>query len=609
MAEQFSGSSVSPMDAVSKVELSVSCSNLKDMDVFSKSDPVVFLYEKRGKEWQKIGRTEVIDNNLNPKFSKTFVVDFRFEEVQTLNFAVYDVDDKRHVDDTRRHDFIGAVECSLADIVAAGQQYKRTLRKGGEVRGQIILQAEEVQESKSVIQMRLSASKLDKKDLFGKSDPFVEIAKAQEGGSFTVVYRSKPIMKTLDPSWPLFEISIQKLCSGDWDRTLRLSVWDWNRSGSHDFIGQCTTSLRDICIEKGGQVCQLDLINPELKKKKKKYTKSGTLNFTAVRVIPVHSFVDYIKGGCQINLLVAIDFTASNGKPHLPTSLHYISPYKENEYVFAIKSVGSVLAPYDTDQMIPVFGFGARLPPGGQVSHCFPLSFNYHNPEVNGIQGILDAYYNALRQVDLFGPTNFSSFLDKTMEYCNASPISQNSQNYFILLVITDGVISDMQRTVDRIVAASKLPLSIVIVGVGGADFTNMEILDADDTPLISQSGVKMSRDIVQFVPLRQFQNQTGANFSLSRETLAEIPGQFLSYMKSRRITPNPPVLRHRDSTFSIHGRPSSNPAGGMASSPPPYPGPLGPGAPPINQQHYPPTSYPATNPAYSYQTAPPYPI
>ena len=31
-----------------------------------------------------------------------------------------------------------------------------------------------------------------------------------------------------------------------------------------------------------------------------------------------------------------------------------------------------------------------------------------------------------------------------------------------------------MQRTVDRIVAASKLPLSIVIVGVGGADFTNM---------------------------------------------------------------------------------------------------------------------------------------
>lgn len=68
MAEQFSGSSgVAPQDAVSKVELSVSCTNLKDMDVFSKSDPVVFLHEMRGREWQKLGRTEVIDNNLNPK--------------------------------------------------------------------------------------------------------------------------------------------------------------------------------------------------------------------------------------------------------------------------------------------------------------------------------------------------------------------------------------------------------------------------------------------------------------------------------------------------------------------------------------------------------------
>lgn len=68
-SEQFSSSSVAPLDAVSKVELSISCTNLKDMDVFSKSDPIVFLYEKRGREWQKIGRTEVIDNNLNPKVS------------------------------------------------------------------------------------------------------------------------------------------------------------------------------------------------------------------------------------------------------------------------------------------------------------------------------------------------------------------------------------------------------------------------------------------------------------------------------------------------------------------------------------------------------------
>ncbi len=58
-----------PLETVTKVELSLRCTNLKDLDVFSKSDPVVFLYERSSPSaaWTKLGRTEVIDNNLNPQ--------------------------------------------------------------------------------------------------------------------------------------------------------------------------------------------------------------------------------------------------------------------------------------------------------------------------------------------------------------------------------------------------------------------------------------------------------------------------------------------------------------------------------------------------------------
>jgi len=63
-----------------------------------------------------------------------------------------------------------------------------------------------------------------------------------------------------------------------------------------------------------------------------------------------------------------------------------------------------------------------------------------------------------------------------------------------------------MDKTIDEIVRGSELPLSIVIVGVGNADFESMEILDADINPLFSQKYKKyMSRDIVQFVPFRDF--------------------------------------------------------------------------------------------------------
>ncbi len=48
-----------------------------------------------------------------------------------------------------------------------------------------------------------------------------------------------------------------------------------------------------------------------------------------------------------------------------------------------------------------------------------------------------------------------------------------------------------------QIVEASVLPLSIVIVGVGDADFSAMKVLDADDVPL-SYKGKSMARDIVQ---------------------------------------------------------------------------------------------------------------
>lgn len=39
-----------------------------------------------------------------------------------------------------------------------------------------------------------------------------------------------------------------------------------------------------------------------------------------------------------------------------------------------------------------------------------------------------------------------------------------------------DGVITDLQETKDALVKASDLPLSILIVGVGGADYKEMEV-------------------------------------------------------------------------------------------------------------------------------------
>jgi hypothetical protein len=53
-----------------------------------------------------------------------------------------------------------------------------------------------------------------------------------------------------------------------------------------------------------------------------------------------------------------------------------------------------------------------------------------------------------------------------------------------VLLLLTDGAVTDVEATREAVVHASKLPMSVIIVGVGGADFQAMEQLDADGGPL-----------------------------------------------------------------------------------------------------------------------------
>lgn len=91
------------------------------------------------------------------------------------------------------------------------------------------------------------------------------------------------------------------------------------------------------------------------------------------------------------------------------------------------------------------------------------------------------------------------------------------------MLILTDGVINDMQKTIDEIVRGSELPVAIIIVGVGDADFTSMEVLDGDEEALYSSAYRKyMSADIVQFVPFNEFKNSPHL---LAKEVLDEIPG------------------------------------------------------------------------------------
>jgi hypothetical protein len=113
-------------------------------------------------------------------------------------------------------------------------------------------------------------------------------------------------------------------------------------------------------------------------------------------------------------------------------------------------------------------------------------------------------------------------------------------QTYTILLILTDGAVSDPQATAVCLDQVSDAPLSVVIIGVGDADFTSMKFLDDSSKP--------GKRDIAQFV---EFNKHKNSSIALTSETLNEIPDQLVGYFQSKGIAPLPPLNRS-DSTMSI---------------------------------------------------------
>ena len=501
------------------IELHVAAKDLADMDIITVSDPVCALYVWDGNGWKEFGRTEVVWNNLNPEWVTYFTVQYVFEMRQPLSFRVYDVDSDNAK--LSAQDFIGQADIELSQIVSNNGTTQLELRLPGKdkKRGTLYITPESVTNSGSIVECQIKAKNLKNLHWIGGNSPFFVISKSSEGGRFLPIYQSEVNKKM---RWKQFSVPFQQLCNCDPDRPLKISFMDYRRTSHAVLIGSAETTYTRMS----------ELLMSDIEIKDDKGQTTGVFSIQFMQLQQKYTFYDFLRGGVQLNLITAIDFTASNRDPRDPKSLHYSGVDFLNAYERCIRSVGEVLCPYDSDQSFPVFGFGAKV--GGIINHCFPLTFNPQAPCVQGLEGIIGAYRNALAQVQLSGPTLFSHVIRAASQIAVES--WRESRTYTILLIITDGIINDMMDTKDAIVEAGRLPLSIIIVGVGNNDFSAMDVLDADDVPLVSRAGYTMERDLVQFVPFNQFANK---HYSvLAAEVLDEVPRQLVEWAELNGIRP-----------------------------------------------------------------------
>ena len=512
--------------------LKFKCENLPNMDFLSKTDWFLVLYELSSQQkWTEVGRTEIIEDNLNPEFIQAVQVVYNFEEDQKYKIEAYDADDfDQPILPLEKANYIGEVCFDIQRLVSRqDRSLQLTLaNKKSNNRGTVIMTFEEGKSPHNqILELSLKAEESE----FSDNASYFYIIGAITN---TIPSRTSPVMRSEvirfnenNNCWRKSKIPLSCLDKSDQGFDLnkiafQIQLYRHDKSGNHKLL--CTHETTIIRVLEYDSLLKL-----------KSFTDDGEyyLRVNKWNLVTVPSFLDYINAGLDMNLLIGVDFTASNGDPTFYNSLHHLGPNK-NQYLTAIYEVGKILLNFDTDQEVPLFGFGGVLPNFySQVSHWFAMNGNIFRPEVTGIEGITSCYQNVLSKIKFSGPTYFSKLLKYWVNMVKFE-YEANKQKYYIFMILTDGVIHDIDETVDWIVESSSLPWSIIIIGIGDADFSQMDFLDADDSRLFSTKHQKFQeRDNVQFVEFNKFKDNPNL---LARETLEELPRQLLDFYKKRKI-------------------------------------------------------------------------
>merc|ERR1719414_519113 len=161
------------------------------------------------------------------------------------------------------------------------------------------------------------------------------------------------------------------------------------------------------------------------------------------------------------------------------------------------------------------------------MQNCFQVG-----EEAVGIKGIIRSYRSVFNtDLAMSGPTVIHEVIKVAASQAKkAQKIADNrgSQCYTVLLVLTCGHIHEMEETKNALIKASDAPLSVVIVGIGDAEFRAMQFLDDLDVK-------PPARDITQFVEFRKHKH---SKHSLAMATLEEIPNQLVDYFHGNGIPP-----------------------------------------------------------------------
>jgi len=217
--------------------------------MFGTSDPLAVVTIVEGDEDQEVlGQTEVVKNTLNPKWMKTFVIDYDPDVPTAIKVEIYD----KEVDDDNK---MGGTFFDIENIIETGHKNEESGDfegvKGKKMRngGVLYCRLMETWEAGNLNLMIRGKDLKNVEGFFATSDPFYELCR-KEGDKWVSVHRSEFIKNELSPIWDEEKFDLSTLCDGDFQMPILLAVWDHEGSGDHKLIGEVETTVSEILSAK-----------------------------------------------------------------------------------------------------------------------------------------------------------------------------------------------------------------------------------------------------------------------------------------------------------------------------------------------------------------------
>ena len=233
------------------------------------------------------------------------------------------------------------------------------------------------------------------------------------------------------------------------------------------FIGKTQFLMKDAL--KKGNTGRMSLF---LLDEKNRY--QGKIEITQCSARRHYSFFD-LQLKCQLNIvpILAVDFSIGNivmGENGLPGCLHSRKKDVSNDYISAMTAISKSYSQYA--KFMLAYGIGARTQKGngGAVEIC-SMTGDFVDPYIENQDELLNCYEGTLQSIAIAGPVNYKGIVKFVCDLAQldfgtaADPT--NIRNYYVLTILMTGIIDDIDESVNEILRAAELPISVQIVKLG----------------------------------------------------------------------------------------------------------------------------------------------